>query len=399
MWFVCILRWFCGTIGFTVEGDFPERFLNLAARNGVQLWNMQGDEGKLSAATKAANEKLIYMLAAKSGASVTKVSEHGFPVITRKYRSRLGLLAGLIIGSLFCVYLSQYIWTIEIKAPDGVNESEIRQELRELGFYEGVKYNSEGVDIIKRQLMLSDERLSWVTINYFGTNMTVEMSMKSEKDKREKSDKNAVSNMLAAKDGIITRINVRKGDARVSRGVGVRSGQLLISGIYETADGKNQLTDCEGEIFAKTMKKVSFSIPKKEEKILMSKSAINKKELCILGISIPLTLTTKPDGESFCCTKRQIATVNGHRLPVILCNEEWTGYERKSISTTRKKAEEKLNVRKKIFELFLENQTDTTILSSSKKTYEKKDCFIMTVEYETEENIAKKSYIEVKTDS
>ena len=47
MLIVLFFRWLFGYYEFTIEGKFPERFLNLASRNGINLWNMNGGKNKL----------------------------------------------------------------------------------------------------------------------------------------------------------------------------------------------------------------------------------------------------------------------------------------------------------------------------------------------------------------
>ena len=39
MFIVRFLRFVCGYVRFQVAGVFIERFLNLASRNGINLWN------------------------------------------------------------------------------------------------------------------------------------------------------------------------------------------------------------------------------------------------------------------------------------------------------------------------------------------------------------------------
>ncbi len=40
MFIVRLFRWLCGYVEFEVTGNFVERFLNLAMRDGVNIWGL-----------------------------------------------------------------------------------------------------------------------------------------------------------------------------------------------------------------------------------------------------------------------------------------------------------------------------------------------------------------------
>ena len=41
MFMIHLLRWLFGWIRLEAEGGFPERLLNLAAREGIELWEVR----------------------------------------------------------------------------------------------------------------------------------------------------------------------------------------------------------------------------------------------------------------------------------------------------------------------------------------------------------------------
>ena len=86
---VFILRWIGGYFDFTVSGRFPERFLNLAAKNGVNIFKIKGSGDGISACAKISERKTIIRLAEKCGCSYCENREHGMPVLCRQYRQPL----------------------------------------------------------------------------------------------------------------------------------------------------------------------------------------------------------------------------------------------------------------------------------------------------------------------
>ncbi len=398
MLIVKLLRWIFGYFDFEIRGKFPERFLNLAVRNGLNLWNMRGEKEELHAAAKIADKNTVALFAGKTESELIIEKEHGLPYLCRIYKSRLGLLAGLIIGAALSCWLSGFIWNIEVNVPPELNEYEIRNQLRELGFYEGVRYDSDSIDNIKRKMKLNDERISWVSINIFGTNAVVELSPKisAENDRDDNKNKKTVSNLKSTADGTITKINVHNGTAVVEIGEGVRKGQLLVSGIMEYNDGTNVMADSEGTVYAKTSRTVTLSVPKEYSKAITLDEYVYKREFSFFGISLPVTLCGNPSGEYYKKESKLKPTLFGNALPVSITEEKWQRYETKKLTLSSDNAKKLLDNRLKLYEMFMLYSDRRTVISKKSKFEEKDNMYCLTVSYEVEENICEKSYIQVK---
>lgn len=399
MLIVKFLRWLFGYFDFKIKGRFPERFLNLAMRNGLNLWNMKGDKEELLATAKISDKKTAEFFAGKTESELVIIKEHGLPYLCRIYKSRLGLLVGLIIGVALSCWLSGFIWNIDINVPPELNEYEIRNQLTALGFHEGVWYDTNSIENIKRKLKLNDSRISWVSINVFGTNAVVELSPKigKEKDKDKKEDnKIIVSNLKSTADGTITKINVHNGTAVVQIGEGVRKDQLLVSGIMEYNDGTNVMADSEGTVYAKTSRSVKLSVPKVYNKPVTSDLYVYKRELNFFGISFPVTLCGNPDGKYYKKEYKLRPTLFDNFLPIKITEEKWQEYDTKKLTLSSNQAKKLLNNRLKLYEMFLLYSDDRTIISKKCKFEEKNNIYYLTVNYEVEEDICKKSYIQVR---
>ena len=396
MLIVKLLRWIFGYFDFEIKGRFPERFLNLAVRNGLNLWNMKGEKEELHATAKIADKNTAELFAQKTESELIIEKEHGLPYLCRTYKSRLGLLVGLIMGVALSCWLSGFIWNIEVNVPPELNEYEIRNQLRELGFYKGVRYNSDSIDNIKRKMKLNDERISWVSINIFGTNAVVELSPKISVEKDKEINKKAVSNLKSTADGTITKINVHNGTAVVEIGEGVRKGQLLVSGIMEYNNGTNVMADSEGTVYAKTSRTVTLSVPKEYNKAITSDEYVCKREFSFFGISFPITLCGNPVGEYYKKESKLKPTLFDNALPISITEEKWQRYETKKLTLGSDDAKKLLDNRLKLYEMFLIYSDDRTIISKNSKFQEKNSIYYLTVSYEVEENICEKSYIQVK---
>lgn len=402
---VIFFRWLYGYFDFTLSGKFPERFLNLSARRGITLWKSDGTKDHLTACARISDKTAVNELANKTGCTLIINKEHGFPAFCRKYKFRWGLLAGAVIGTAFCVYMSGFIWNITVNVPAGINEYEIRKELAENGLYEGVPYRYEHISTAERHMKLYDNRISWISINVFGTNAVVEISNKEDNQKRDpQKQKNQelqkkVSNLKSTADGTITRIEVQNGSAVVKVGDGVRKGQLLVSGIMEYSDGSNNFADSSGKIFARITKKITFTIPEKMKiPSPVTDKSVTKKEMNIFGIRVPLTIQGNPQIPFYQMQKNSRLTLLGSNLPIQIKEETNIPYQISRVIISRSQAEKILNKRLELYEAFLSADPDTNIIKVSTSVEKKNGSYILSAELAAEENICEKSYIQVNVD-
>jgi similar to stage IV sporulation protein len=75
------------------------------------------------------------------------------------------------------------------------------------------------------------EELSWLAVNITGSR--AEVIVREREPKPEIVDESRPSNVIAAKSGIITRMEVLAGEAQTEAGRTVLEGDLLVSGIYD----------------------------------------------------------------------------------------------------------------------------------------------------------------------
>lgn len=62
-----IIRFLRGSVDFTASGKFPERFMNITAKNGVNLWNPVPKNNAISASMYLSDYKKSEFLHANQG--------------------------------------------------------------------------------------------------------------------------------------------------------------------------------------------------------------------------------------------------------------------------------------------------------------------------------------------
>ena len=202
--------------------------------------------------------------------------------------------------------------------------------------------------------------------------------------------------MISKADGTVTRVEAEGGKPLVKPGDGVHRGELLISGIIPYTDGSSGIADNRGKVFAKTYRKICFSLPEKTKRIQydMNKT-VSKTDIFFSGMDIPLTINNSP--LSPCCkriTDKKIA-LSENDLPFTIRNEEIIPYSEYEIAISEQEAKKELETKYMLYKLFLSSENDISILSEIIKYDKIGGSYILTSLIETEENICEPRTAEI----
>ena len=394
---VIIFRWLFGYVRFSVEGRFPERFVNLAARQGLNLWKLTGG-GSISACARRRDVPMLFEAAEKTGCLLHIQEEHGLPAVIMRYRHRWGLAAGALVCAVVCHYLSGAVWNITVTVPEQINEYEIRMMLREYGLYEGVRADSVDVPGIINGISTSDRRISWMTVNIMGTNAEVNISPNLSGTENKKSG-SGLSNLKSIADGTVTQVKVYKGTAQVKAGDGIRKNQLLVSGLLEYNNGSVVMTEASACVMARTSRRVTLTIPKTVTAAAVT-GTVSKKELDFFGLRLPLTLNEDPAGNRYLHTSLYRLCPMGGTIPIGICKEQWRQYENRPVELSQTQAGELLENKLNIYEWFMIGSTDSgRIINRSCKLSEKDGEYVLTADYVIEENVCVRSVVNTEQET
>ena len=221
-----------GYIQIEVEGFFIERFLNTCAKEGIKLWGTKRkNKSIVTTNIHIENFKKIRKIAKKTQNKVRIKKKRGIPFIIKKYKNRKVFIFLFFTLILSICILSNFIWNIEIEGNQSISTEEIMNELNESGIKQGVlKYKVDTNKIIEK-MRLKDSRISWIGMKIEGTNIKV--SIVEAVEKPTIIDENEYCDIVAKKEGIITKINVTKGTALVHEGAVIEQGENFIGGWME----------------------------------------------------------------------------------------------------------------------------------------------------------------------
>lgn len=376
-----------------IEGLNPEKFINLAILNGIELWDIERISLTEMAFKMSGNQfKDLRKIAKRTGCRVKINKKNGIIFLAKKMSRRVFFIAGLMIFFVILYILSCLVWTIEIEGNKRLSTDLIYRELKKSGLSIGKFKNKINLRDVESRMVKSINELSMITISYDGTKAKVRVVERTMPPSI--IDSELPVNIVALKDGIVTKVSALKGQSLVKEGDYVKKNQILISGVI--TDSQNiplKATRAMGDVYAKTwyesIKEVNLDYKYFEQtgnqikiiyillpnnKKIYLKPGVNKFEfydkieekeyINILGFSVPATKITEIYSEKIQITKK-LSYKEAAELAIKLSNEELEKRIPKEVRILEKKidkvimknrvivrnlwiAEEKISVEKEI---------------------------------------------------
>ena len=153
----------------------------------------------------------------------------------KNYRFRFGLIIGLILGICLIFYESNIVDKIEIQGNKTVAESVILSLLDEEGVRHGTWISEIDMTHCERILRAKIPELAWAGIRHTGNRLVVEVTERTPKP--EMQNKRIPCNIVSRYDAQITNVRVYSGHLQCLIGDGVVKGQMLVSGMFQDANG------------------------------------------------------------------------------------------------------------------------------------------------------------------
>ncbi|NPV29221.1 MAG: sporulation protein YqfD [Firmicutes bacterium] len=216
-----------GYLVLTVQGEHPERFINLALTRGVFLWDIAWIDGQLLLVrVYAASFRGLRHIARRARCRVRIRAKRGLPFLIHRLRRRKMLAGGALVFCLLLYLFSSFIWTVEVAGTRRIPPAAVLRAAARAGLHPGVfrfRVEPNGVaDFLMQEL----PGVAFAEVHIKGTRARIRITEKAlaERDR-------GPSHVVAKKDGLIKELLVLAGSPRVQEGDVVRRGQILISGV------------------------------------------------------------------------------------------------------------------------------------------------------------------------
>ncbi len=415
-----IVNFFRGYLVVRISGPFPERFLNLCAQNGVAFWRLKKDEnGDFVAKIRQNRLKSLQTLATRALCTTSVERKVGAPFILARFRERYAFLLGAALAIGLIAAGALRVWEFEVVGAETLDPAAILAQLEELGVAPGTLRSAIDPDALETEMLLREPRLRWLTVNVSGSRATVEV--RERIDPPELLDRSSPQNVVASRAGVIEKIVVLEGKARVAAGETVEPGQLLVSGVLDMVNEELQTTrgvrlvSARAVVTARTWyefsaktplfelqklptgvetEKISVVLGKKRINLFVNSSILtpNCDRIESPSCSSPSSITAG-DG-TFCHTeirydkkieRTRLELPGGFKLPIVVEKTQLLEHESVEVAADRETLEERLRLE---LEQRLGEATDGEILTAEFEFYEDGECLVGVLRAECREDIA-----------
>lgn len=240
--------WWKGYVTIRLRGPGLERLLNKIATLDIQIFKIHRlTEDTMIIRMGAKNYAQLRPLLRGSPIRITILDRHGLPFLIQRFKIRSFLVVGLVASLSFMIYLSNFIWFIEVEGNENISPALLNIAIEDLRIQTGVKRSSINSRALESELLLRFPSLSWVKISVEGVKLQILLSER----KGIEEDYGGAGHVYAENDGLVTEILLLRGTPKVREGDTVLAGDLLISGIYYDGKGVKQFGAAQGVVKAR----------------------------------------------------------------------------------------------------------------------------------------------------
>lgn len=230
--FKFIYLYIFGYVDIKISGFFVERFINLCFSKSIFLWKVNrisSTDIKLRISKR--DFKKIKKICKASKCKIKILSKNGLPFLLHKYKKRKIFAIALVVVAILILYLTRFVWNIEIQCDQDIDKNNIIKILNRNGIEEGKSISNINTEKAINDICMNGKNISWCGIKIKGTNVIV--NLEKENLQEEIIDNDIPCDIIAKKNGIITKITARNGTINVKEGDLVKEGDILINGIIE----------------------------------------------------------------------------------------------------------------------------------------------------------------------
>ncbi|MBQ2968183.1 MAG: sporulation protein YqfD [Clostridia bacterium] len=279
-----------GYVIIKVEGKFPERFLNVAGRKNLLMWQVRPVSGGIVFCAPVSDFKKMQEISENTDCTVKLLKKVGFWHTVKMHQNRKALAIGVLVFVLVLFGMLSLLWDIRITGIDRIPEKQIRAELKRNGIYPFAFVYGINKTSACKNIVANNADISWIGIEIKGSRAFVEIVETVPKPAIQ--DKSVPCNLIADKSGVVTALEIESGVTMVKIGDTVTEGQLLVSGIADSSAQGVRFLHAEGEVYVKNwyQKDVEFPLTQKD----IRKTGNRKSHFTVrfFGKEIPVWLNT-----------------------------------------------------------------------------------------------------------
>ncbi len=278
------IQYLKGYVCIRVWGYSPERFMNLCSNHDILLWNIENCGEYYTMCITVSGFRKLKGIVKKTGTKVAIQKRCGLPFFVPKMKRRKIFLIGLIGSLAFWMWMSTFIWAVDISGNYSISEDIFMDFLRENDIYVGMKRNKLNIEELEKRIRQDFGIVTWTSAKIDGTRLEIqirenEVEMSTEREGEEEKGetqeefgKNPYgSDLVAEEDGVIVSMVTRKGVPQVGVGTEVKKGDILVSGSVPVYNEDStvkfyQYYDADADVFIRRQLRQREELPLHYEK-------------------------------------------------------------------------------------------------------------------------------------
>ncbi|MBQ9747519.1 MAG: sporulation protein YqfD [Clostridia bacterium] len=290
----------------------------------------------------------------------------GFAALIRRHRDRAGLLIGGICALLLMLCSSLFVWDVTVTGNERISEHAMLEALASEGLYPGAFIPSLDTEKIEQRIALTVDGVSFFSINLRGT--VAKTEMRERIVNTEIVDLQTPSNLVASSDGQIVAVEVTGGVAKVHAGQIVKRGEILASGIIDSAALGYRTVRARGNVTARVTRTHSVTVPLTDEQTVHT--GVTHCTYTVKFFSKSLKLFGKDSIWDETCDRieeeRRIYLFGVIKLPIFITKTTYAEYE--TIPVTRTEDEALAEAKRRLLTWREAELADAEILSIQTET-------------------------------
>ncbi|MCL2398680.1 MAG: sporulation protein YqfD [Defluviitaleaceae bacterium] len=253
-----------GYVAVEVTGSSVERFLNMTAHRGIYIWDINPIKNGIQMHCSIKAFKMLKTSAQKTKCRLKVSDRQGLPFIIYRYRRRKFLMGGVAFFVLFLYIMASFIWRIDIEGNERVPTEAILQFSETYNLRIGASKRHINNREVSRAILSHFTDIGWVDVHTRGTRTTIIVSEIIPEHPRLPRD--TPCNIVAAQDGLITKIVTASGIPKVRQNDVVQEGDILVSGELpivseHTGQSTTVFVHAYAEVWAKMYTPFRFKLP------------------------------------------------------------------------------------------------------------------------------------------
>lgn len=206
--------------------------MNLCSNHKILLWDVKNHGGFYTMNIRLADFYRLKGFTRKTGTRVVITGRYGLPFLSVKMWRRRIFLLGLVGSLLFWIFMSGFIWAVEISGNYYVTTDLFQDFMEESGIHTGMKKKNVDIEKLEEAIRTRFDIVTWTSARIEGTKLLIEVKendvLMVKEEEKEAAGKGM--DLVAEKDGVIVSIVTRTGVPKVAVGAEVKKGDILVEG-------------------------------------------------------------------------------------------------------------------------------------------------------------------------